>query len=707
LALQIITDSSTASDVTRLTIGSGTDNAAASWDETTTTYNNSPIVIASGSNITTSGTGTVGTALNPLNPVYAQEADSGCTATPIGRNTILRAWNSTCAASFTATLQGGAAGVGNFALSSGGFTAAASSTSSFNVTNHSGTINTSVGTLTSSVAAGGTAWLFNTTNTINSSGTLFGIYNNGARKTFFVNDGSMQFETARGPGIGTLAKPGAYFYFTGTSNGDNAFEMWGTNLAGTEVQRVNLTSHVNTAAWTFMDTNVTAGSGATITATGVTANSVALTTDTTGNYVAAVADGTGVDGTCSSEGCTYTPTLDLTEITPTTTWGAGAFTAMKFDAGATDPQVNVSSGSIGLDQDGDGNANITANASGVNLNPSDDGSSEWSQDTLGAVIESHAPALSGGTSYQVNQALSSGNASGAITGFAFVPATTGAGFNGVCVGGSAAGAACVAHATCTGGGACRANANSGDYLGLNFAMSGIKGVYDTIYPLNVDLNLSGSAFVYAGNARGMNLSASFNNTMQFDRVDGLYFDINDTAAAGAITGNGIAAVNFPTGSIGYGFGSAPITGLRMDTQSAASTNVAGFRVAQGGSIVNSSYLWWGAALDTTVGSRSGGVRMNGTSTLDLEIGTTVRGQVTTTGLKSNGQGVASGTGSNSHGVVLFGVKTVTDGNFDTGTEVCAGNSPALTCVGTSDVLGTNIACGTAHTAIDNWLAFCK
>ena len=46
----------------------------------------------------------------------------------------------------------------------------------------------------------------------------------------------------------------------------------------------------------------------------INANSVELTTDTTGNYVQQVADGTGIDGSVNSEGGTYTPTLDLTEV---------------------------------------------------------------------------------------------------------------------------------------------------------------------------------------------------------------------------------------------------------------------------------------------------------------------------------------------------------------------------------------------------------
>lgn len=79
--------------------------------------------------------------------------------------------------------------------------------------------------------------------------------------------------------------------------------------------------------------------------TTIAANAVALTTDTTGNYVADVADGTGIDGTASGEGTTYTPTLDLTEVN-SATWGAGAFTGFTFNAGAVDISMALTSGEL-------------------------------------------------------------------------------------------------------------------------------------------------------------------------------------------------------------------------------------------------------------------------------------------------------------------------------------------------------------------------
>lgn len=100
----------------------------------------------------------------------------------------------------------------------------------------------------------------------------------------------------------------------------------------------------------------------------IDADSVALGTDTTNNYVATVADGTGVDGTASGEGTTYTPTLDLTEIN-TFTLGAGSATGIIFDAGATDPAIEVASGSFTLDIGGTNELVLDA----TNLNPGADG----------------------------------------------------------------------------------------------------------------------------------------------------------------------------------------------------------------------------------------------------------------------------------------------------------------------------------------------
>ena len=70
----------------------------------------------------------------------------------------------------------------------------------------------------------------------------------------------------------------------------------------------------------------------------IAANAVALGTDTTNDYVATVADGTGIDGTTSGETATYTPTLDLTEIN-SATFGSGTFTSLAFNGSGNDYEL--------------------------------------------------------------------------------------------------------------------------------------------------------------------------------------------------------------------------------------------------------------------------------------------------------------------------------------------------------------------------------
>jgi hypothetical protein len=67
------------------------------------------------------------------------------------------------------------------------------------------------------------------------------------------------------------------------------------------------------------------GSGNVSIAATIAANSVALGTDTTGNYVATIATGAGLDGSASSEGATPTITLNLNELTTSTTNGDGDY----------------------------------------------------------------------------------------------------------------------------------------------------------------------------------------------------------------------------------------------------------------------------------------------------------------------------------------------------------------------------------------------
>ncbi len=70
-----------------------------------------------------------------------------------------------------------------------------------------------------------------------------------------------------------------------------------------------------------------------------------LGTQTQGNYVGSVADGTGIDGTASAEGATYTPSFDATEL-GALTWGSGTGFTWTFDVGATDPTIAFASNAI-------------------------------------------------------------------------------------------------------------------------------------------------------------------------------------------------------------------------------------------------------------------------------------------------------------------------------------------------------------------------
>lgn len=99
----------------------------------------------------------------------------------------------------------------------------------------------------------------------------------------------------------------------------------------------------------------------------IRADSVALTTDTTGNYVQDVADGTGIDGTASGEGATYTPSLDLTEITCGTGLVCGSATAINLDYADTlagNPAFNAEECVFTTDGTGGGGFLCEGNAGG-------------------------------------------------------------------------------------------------------------------------------------------------------------------------------------------------------------------------------------------------------------------------------------------------------------------------------------------------------
>ena len=83
-------------------------------------------------------------------------------------------------------------------------------------------------------------------------------------------------------------------------------------------------------------------------ATTIQSNSVALTTDTAGNYVLGLTESTGIDvsGT-AGEGWSPTIAFDSTEI-GTTTWGSGSGITWTYDAGVSDPVVTFGSGTVGI-----------------------------------------------------------------------------------------------------------------------------------------------------------------------------------------------------------------------------------------------------------------------------------------------------------------------------------------------------------------------
>src|SRR3990167_5165612 len=154
-----------------------------------------------------------------------------------------------------------------------------------------------------------------------------------------------------------------------TDDGDGAFSLSTGGGGGNSFETIAVPAGASVVADSSTDTlTITETSFLTITGTAATdtiditqvttdlgtdglivANAVPLTTDTTGNYVAGVADGTGIDGTAAAEGATYTPTFDATEL-EALTWGAGgnASNIWTFNLSGTDPVMTFSSGTVGV-----------------------------------------------------------------------------------------------------------------------------------------------------------------------------------------------------------------------------------------------------------------------------------------------------------------------------------------------------------------------
>jgi hypothetical protein len=160
------------------------------------------------------------------------------------------------------------------------------------------------------------------------------------------------------------------------------------------------------------------------TASGVSANSVALGTDTTGNYVGTITGGTGIasSGATSGEGISHTLSVDLSELTDMTATMTGTDEFIVLDAGAdrrkaaneiglsifsndagfttnTGDITNVSVSGTGLSGGGaSGSVTITSNATNSNTGSTivaRDGSGNFSAGTITANLTGNASGSSG------------------------------------------------------------------------------------------------------------------------------------------------------------------------------------------------------------------------------------------------------------------------------------------------------------------------
>ncbi len=140
--------------------------------------------------------------------------------------------------------------------------------------------------------------------------------------------------------------------FNGTAN----INLPGVNTSGSQDTSGNATTATALATgrtigmtgdvvWTSASFD---GSGNVTGTATIQANSVALGTDTTGNYVGTVTGGTGIDstGATSGEGIAHTLSLDLNELTTSTSDGDGDFFAVVDASGnqkkLTKGNVNIS-----------------------------------------------------------------------------------------------------------------------------------------------------------------------------------------------------------------------------------------------------------------------------------------------------------------------------------------------------------------------------
>ena len=191
----------------------------------------------------------------------------------------------------------------------------------------SGTLTATVGTLNQSTT--GSAATLTTTRAIEVSGAVTGTAN---------------FDGSAAINIVTTATSDPTITLTGAVTGAGTL----TNLGSVSIATTNTADPTITLGGDLSGsvtlTNLASG---TLTAT-IAANSVALGTDTTGNYVAAGAvSGTGLSGSASAEGATFTVTSNATSANTASTIvardGSGNFTAGTITANLTGVASSVTS----------------------------------------------------------------------------------------------------------------------------------------------------------------------------------------------------------------------------------------------------------------------------------------------------------------------------------------------------------------------------